>query len=91
MLGDPWAIPLHQIQSGALLIFTFFMITDPRSTPNSRSGRIVFALAIAALGHWLMFYGQNRLALFYALMIVSLATPILDHLLAAQRFSWRPA
>nr|NIS09919.1 hypothetical protein [Candidatus Dadabacteria bacterium] len=27
-LGDPLVIPFHQIQNGALLIFTFFMISD---------------------------------------------------------------
>ena len=36
-LGDPLAIPLHQLQSGSLLIFSFFMISDPRTTPDSRS------------------------------------------------------
>jgi Na+-transporting NADH:ubiquinone oxidoreductase subunit NqrB len=88
-LGDPWAIPLHQVQSGALLIFAFFMITDPRSTPSSRAGRIAFALAVAGLGHWLMFYEQMRDGLFYALMTVSLATPVLDALMPAERFVWR--
>ena len=38
-LGDPPAIPLHQLQSGSLLIFAFFMISDPRTTPDSRLGR----------------------------------------------------
>ena len=33
-LGDPLAIPLHQMQSGSLLIFAFFMISDPRTTPD---------------------------------------------------------
>src|SRR5262245_33107271 len=33
-LGDPLTIPLHQLQSGTLLIFSFFMITDPKTTPN---------------------------------------------------------
>ena len=37
-LGEPLAIPLHRLQSGALLLFTFFMISDPRTTPNSRAG-----------------------------------------------------
>ena len=32
-LGDPLAIPLHQLQSGSLLIFAFFMISDPRTAP----------------------------------------------------------
>src|SRR5262249_10857604 len=44
-LGDPLAIPLHQIQSGSLLIFTFFMISDPKTSPDSRPGR--FSLPVA--------------------------------------------
>ncbi|MEE9293255.1 MAG: hypothetical protein V3U83_10035, partial [Acidobacteriota bacterium] len=38
-LGDPIGIPLHQLQSGALLIFAFLMISDPKTTPDSRAGR----------------------------------------------------
>ena len=38
--GDPLAIPLHQLESGAFLIFAFFMISDPKTTPDSRAGRI---------------------------------------------------
>ena len=41
-LGDPWAIPIKQLQSGALLLFTFFMISDPKTTPDSRAGRVLF-------------------------------------------------
>ena len=43
-LGDPMAIPLHQLQSGSLLIFAFFMISDPKTSPDSRLGRL--------LSHW---------------------------------------
>ena len=48
-LGEPLAIPLHRLENGALLLFTFFMISDPRTTPDSRAGRIIFA-ALVALG-----------------------------------------
>ncbi len=48
-LGDPLAIPLHQLQSGSLLIFTFFMISDPKTTPDSRFGRLLFACGGSAL------------------------------------------
>jgi Na+-transporting NADH:ubiquinone oxidoreductase subunit NqrB len=75
-LGDPWAIPLHQMQSGALLVFACFMITDPRTTPATRAGRIGFAAAVAALGHWLLFFGQVREGLFYALAAVSFAAAL---------------
>ena len=56
-LGEPMAIPLHRLQSGGLLLFTFFMISDPRTTPDSRAGRFLFA-ALVAFGAW---YVQFRL------------------------------
>src|SRR6185369_1042513 len=46
-LGQPSAIPLHQLGSGGFLLFTFFMISDPKTTPDSRAGRILFALLVA--------------------------------------------
>ena len=89
-LGDPWSIPLHQMQSGALLVFAFFMVTDPRSTPDGRAGRIVFALCVAALGHLLQFRWQVREGLFYALMTVAFLTPLLDMAAPRRRFTWAP-
>jgi len=46
-LGEPMAIPVHRLENGALIIFTFFMISDPRTTPDSRAGRFVFAAIVA--------------------------------------------
>lgn len=88
-LGDPLEIPLNQLQSGALLLFSFFMITDPRSTPDRRLARIVFAVAVAGLGYWLQFRWQLRPALFFALAALSPLSPLLDWLLPAPRFTWR--
>ena len=89
-LGDPLVIPLHQLQSGSLLIFSFFMISDPRTSPDSRLGRFAFALAVATLGHWLAFFMQMRPALYVALIVVSPLTILIDRVLPAQRFAWRP-
>jgi Na+-transporting NADH:ubiquinone oxidoreductase subunit NqrB len=90
-LGDPMTIPLHQLQSGALLVFGFFMITDPRSTPDSAAARVLFGLAVAVMAYFLSFQWQIRTAPFYALMAVSLATPLLDAVLPGRRFVWSPA
>src|SRR5260370_19848011 len=38
-LGEPLAIPLHRLEPRALLLFSFFMISDPQTTPNSRARR----------------------------------------------------
>ena len=88
-LGDPFAIPLHQIQNGALLLFTFFMITDPKTTPDARPARVLFAFGVAGLAHWLLFAQQVRPALYIALLVVSLTVPILDRSFPAGRFVWR--
>ena len=87
-LGDPLAIPLHQLQSGSLLIFAFFMISDPRTAPDSRLGRLLFAVSVAALGHYLAFFMQMRPALYVALIALSPLTLLLDRIIPAKRFTW---
>jgi enediyne biosynthesis protein E5 len=87
-LGDPLAIPLHQLQSGSLLIFTFFMISDPRTAPDSALGRFLFAFAVALTAHYMAFFMQMRPALYFALIMLSPATLIIDRLIPAPRFTW---
>ena len=88
-LGEPLAIPLHRLQNGTLLIFAFFMISDPRTTPDSRAGRVVFAALVAA-GAW---YVQFRLfrtnGLLWSLALASLTVPLLDRLLPGERHRWQ--
>ncbi|HEY2134677.1 MAG TPA: RnfABCDGE type electron transport complex subunit D [Xanthobacteraceae bacterium] len=91
-LGDPLAIPLHQLQSGSLLIFAFFMISDPKTAPDSRPGRLLFALAVALVAYRLAFVWQMRPALYLALIWLSPLTLLIDRILPAARFAWtRPA
>jgi len=87
-LGDPLAIPLHQMQSGSLLIFAFFMISDPRTTPDSRAGRLLLAVAVALLAHYLAFFMQIRPALYIALIALSPATVLLNRMMPAKKFEW---
>lgn len=90
-LGDPPAIPLHQLQSGALLIFAFFMISDPRTSPATPRGRAVFAVAVAMLAHVLAFSLQLRPALYFALIALSPATVVIDRVLVAPRLLSSPS
>jgi Na+-transporting NADH:ubiquinone oxidoreductase subunit NqrB len=87
-LGEPMAIPLHRLESGALLLFTFFMISDPKTTPDSRAGRVLFA-ALVAFGGW---YVQFRLfrtnGLLWSLAVFSMTVPLIDWLLPGARYEW---
>ncbi len=87
-LHEPMTIPLHRLQNGALLLFTFFMISDPRSTPDSRAGRVLFAMLVAVGGWWWQFrlFGTN--GLLWSLAVVSVLTPFIDLLLPGQRYEW---
>ncbi len=90
-LGEPLSIPLHRLQSGALLLFAFFMISDPKTTPDSRAGRVLFAILVA----WGAWYIQFRLfrtnGLLWSLAGFSLLVPIIDWLLPGSRYDWREA
>jgi len=87
-LGEPMTIPLHRLESGALLLFTFFMISDPKTTPDSRIGRVLFA-ALVAFGAW---YVQFRLfrtnGLLWSLAACSAIVPLIDRLLPGSRYAW---
>jgi enediyne biosynthesis protein E5 len=87
-LGEPLAIPFHRLESGALLLFAFFMISDPKTTPNSRAGRVLFA-GLVAFGGW---YVQFRLfrtnGLLWSLAAWSTVVPLIDWLLPGGRYAW---
>lgn len=69
-LGDDIAIPFHQLQSGALLVFAFFMISDPKTIPYDKSGRVIFSLAVSIIAYILQYEFYIREAIFYSLAIV---------------------
>jgi enediyne biosynthesis protein E5 len=87
-LGEPLTIPFHRLESGALLLFTFFMISDPKTTPDSRAGRVLFA-GLVAFGAW---YVQFRLfrtnGLLWSLAACSMLVPIIDRFVPGARYAW---
>jgi Na+-transporting NADH:ubiquinone oxidoreductase subunit NqrB len=87
-LGEPLAIPLHRLENGALLLFTFFMISDPKTTPNSRMGRMVFATAVATGAWYIQFRLFRTNGLLWALAIAALTVPVIDWLLPGRRYEW---
>jgi Na+-transporting NADH:ubiquinone oxidoreductase subunit NqrB len=87
-LGQPMAIPLHQLASGSFLIFTFFMISDPKTTPDSRAGRILFALLVALGTGFVHFVLYRPNGLLLSLFFLSPAVPLIDRLLPGSRYAW---
>jgi Na+-transporting NADH:ubiquinone oxidoreductase subunit NqrB len=89
-LGWNPEVVLHHLSSGSLLVFTLFMLTDPRSIPNARLGRVVWAAAIAILTFVLQYTLYLPTAMFWALFCCSPLTLWLDEAWTAPRFTWQP-
>ena len=87
--GEPMAIPLHQLQSGALLLFAFFMISDPMTTPNARPARLIHAALTAALGAFIVFEFYRSDGVILALIVTAPLVVVLDRLFPDSRHEWR--
>lgn len=87
-LGWTWDVYLHKLMSGSLLLFALFMVTDPRSIPNARMGRLLWAVAIAVLTFVLRNYCYLATAILWSLFVLSPLTLGLDRLWPAPRFTW---
>ena len=87
-LGEPLALPLHRLESGAFLLFAFFMISDPKTTPDARSARILFATFVAATAWYVQFRLFRTNGMVWSLAIWSLAVPVLDHVFPSARYDW---
>jgi Na+-transporting NADH:ubiquinone oxidoreductase subunit NqrB len=89
LLGQNWAVLLHQMQSGALLLFAFFMISDPMTIPNHPRARVAYAVLVAALTMAWQFGLYRPNALLWALFLASPLVPLFDHLCRGERFNWQ--
>lgn len=89
-LGWDFDVLIHQFSSGSLLLFTFFMITDPVSTPNAPVARIMWAVIIAIISFTLSNYYFVNVAPVWTLFFISPFTPIFDKLFVGKKFEWLP-
>jgi len=87
-LGWSWDVWQHQFMSGSLLLFALFMMTDPRSIPNSQTGRLFWSMAIALTTFILQYYFYLPTAVFWSLFIISPLTVAIDLIWSAPRFHW---
>jgi Na+-transporting NADH:ubiquinone oxidoreductase subunit NqrB len=87
-LGDPLSIPVHQLQNGALLIFAFFMISDPKTTPNAAPGRIAYAAIVATIAFTIQFIYYQPNGPILALILCAPLVPMIDALLQGTHYRW---
>ncbi len=80
---------LHSISTGSLLLFTFFMISDPRTSPNHPVARIIWACLIALVAFYLSAFKWKYNTPIWVLVAAGPLVPVLDHLFKAKGFEWK--
>lgn len=87
-LGNEWAITLHHFRNGALLLFTFFMISDPKTIPNHQWGRWAHSFIVALFAFIWQFYFYHNNGVLWGLFLLSPIVCVWDHIFPAKRFKW---
>jgi enediyne biosynthesis protein E5 len=87
-LGWPMDYFIQSISTGSLLLFSFFMITDPKTTPNHNTAKIIWCAAIAACAFYLATFKFINAAPIFVLIFAQPLVPLLDKLFKAKRFLW---
>lgn len=87
-LGDPVSIPLHQLQNGALLIYAFFMISDPKTSPNSAAGRLVYGAFVAVVAYTFRFILYEPNGVILALIVSAPLVPLIDYFSLGSVYRW---
>jgi hypothetical protein len=85
---DYW---LNLVTSPELLVFVFFMISDPRTAPRLPIARVTYGAAIAVVAAGLIWLQPSefgiKVALLAGLTVVCAFVPLLDRVFAG---AWRP-
>ena len=86
--GWDFGVFLHSITSGTLVLFAFYMITDPMTTPNHRIGRILWISLVSLLSFVLVTQFYFYSAPIWVLFFMSPLVPLVDRYWKAPKYVW---
>jgi hypothetical protein len=82
------AMWLQQTSNGAVLLFAFFMISDPMTTPQRRSIRIAYAVGVALCAFVWQYLLYKPHGLIVILFLASWLVPLCNSVWPQRRFAW---
>ncbi|HYV53014.1 MAG TPA: DUF2330 domain-containing protein [Chitinophagaceae bacterium] len=89
VLGWPLDYFIHSVSTGSLLLFTFFMISDPKTSPNHPVARIIWAVLIAIVSFYLAAFKWKYNTPVWVLVACAPLVPLLDKIFKAKKFQWK--
>jgi hypothetical protein len=91
VLGWPMDYFIHSVSTGSLLLFTFFMISDPRTSPNHPIARILWAVLIAIVAFYFAVFRWKYNSVIWVLVAAAPLVPVFDKIFKAKDFNWTSA
>lgn len=74
-----FASPLFHLVSGATMIGTFFIATDPISASTTPLGQLVYGTSIGCFIYIIRTWGAYPDSVAFAVLIMNMAVPLIDH------------
>jgi len=90
-LGWPLDHFIQSVSTGSLLLFSFFMITDPKTTPDHTVARVVWCISIAIISFFLATFKFMNGAPILILVLAQPLVPLIDYFFKSNKFQWSTA
>ncbi len=78
--------PLFHVLSGGLMLGAFFMATDYVTTPYTKKGQIIFGFGCGLITTVIRLYGGYPEGVSYSILLMNVATPLIDRFCTPRRF-----
>ena len=88
VLGWPLDHFIHSVSTGSLLLFSFFMISDPKTTPNHPVARILWAVMVATVAFYLAAFKWMYNTPIWILVAAAPLVPLMDRIFKSKDFQW---
>lgn len=82
---DPFAM-VYYVFAGGLFLGAIFMATDYSTSPMTPKGQIIFAIGCGFLTSVIRFYGGYPEGVSYSILLMNLATPLIDKYTMPKKF-----
>ncbi|MEH6824517.1 MAG: electron transport complex subunit RsxD [Motiliproteus sp.] len=91
--ADPsnFAPPLFHLTLGATMLGAFFIATDPVTAATSNKGKLIFGASIGILVYLIRTWGNYPDAIAFAILLLNLCAPFLDHYTRPRTFGHKQA
>lgn len=86
VLGYDLEDTLMQVLSGGLILGAFFMLTDYSTSPTGSKAQAIYAVGAGLLTVLIRVYGGYPEGVSYAILLMNVATPLLDKLVRDKSF-----